>query len=473
MAPSHSFNILSLVLTLLLLPFTWARPWIVTEAYEQVRVTEYDYYYETEDPTITTSIQEIEPTMSPLPEALSTITSIDSYSDVTIIQKLYPTSVGTPVYYNYYDDDDTDGYHYTVYVVNITYTAPTSCSSGWTTTSAVPVYPPDGVESLLPTTARSTSVSVDNSEPFSPTTYTYDYIFVEPTQVPSETYSYLSSEYYPATMEDTCGYPYSSSSSGSSSSNGDGDNSSGYYGGCYYCSGYWDDSDNWWFDSYYMGISPFALVMILTFGWIGIWLIAGFIEAWVRFRRLMLGWQTRRGLPICWAFTILPLTLLLIIAWRKGFRPRSQADAAELRKQWDSYSFGTKLKLFFVWGFRYKYPTVLGEAPLPVKARTRPSKKPGDINWNQPRESLLSPPRPMVQVEASGALNGQRDVPREGPSEVPSAGHLGSEGQPAGHSESHPEGHSQEHSDGHSEGHSEGQPAVRPAGDSDDIGRAA
>ncbi|KAJ5261452.1 hypothetical protein N7478_012047 [Penicillium angulare] len=456
MAPSHSFNILSLVLTILLLPFTWARPWIVTEAYEQVRVTEYDYYYETEDPTITTSIQEIQPTISPLPEALSTITSIDSSSDVTIIQKLYPTSVGTPVYYNYYDDD-TDEYHYTVYVVNITYTAPTSCSSDWTTTSAVPVYPPDGVESLLPTTARSTSVSVDDSEPFSPTTYTYDYIFVEPTQVPSDTYSYLSSEYYPATMEDTCGYPYNSDSSSSSSSSSSNSDCTYYYG----CSGYWDESDNWWFDSYWMGISPFALVMILTFGWIGIWLIAGFIEAWVRFRRLMLGWQTRRGLPLCWAFTILPLTLLFIIAWRKGFRPRSQADAAELRKQWDSYRFGKKLKLFFVWGFRYKYPTVLGEAPMPVNMRTRPSKKPGDVDWKQPRESLLSPPQPMVQVEASGALNGQREVPREGlsegPSAGPSAGHLGSEGQP----------------EAHSEAHSEGQPAVRPAGDSDDIGRAA
>ncbi|KAJ5999240.1 hypothetical protein N7451_007050 [Penicillium sp. IBT 35674x] len=375
MAPSRSFSyILSLVLTFNFFSFVLAAPWIVTEAYEQVRVTEYPYddYYETESPTVTTSIEEIKLTATPVPEAISTITSIDSYSSVTVIQKLYPTSVGTP--YDYYDDyyyNTESGNHLTVYVVNITYSAPTACSTQWTTTTAVTVNPPYAVEDLLPKTAMSTSLYVDNSEPFSPTTYTYDYIFVEPTQIPSSSLSYLSSAYAPTTLY--CEY-------------------------CYY-NDYDDYEGSWFFDSYWMGISPFALTMILLFGWIGIFLIAGFIEAWVRFRRLMLGWQTRRGLPLCWAFTVMPFTFLLIIAFRKGFRARSETEAVALREQWDGLGFWKKLKLFFVWGFRYKYPPILGEAPPRVKPSKQPGQQPGS---KQPRESLLNPTQPM----ASGAIPG-------------------------------------------------------------------
>ncbi|KAJ5709833.1 hypothetical protein N7493_009425 [Penicillium malachiteum] len=397
MAPPRSFlYILSFVWTFTLLPLVLAAPWIVTEDYEQVIVTEYAYndYYETGDPTISTSIEQILPTVTSLPEALSTITSIDDYSSVTIVQKLYPTNVGTPVpydygYYGYDYGDEEDGYHMTVYVVNITYTAPTACSSDWTSTTPVPVYPPYAIMDALPTTAMSTSLSVDNSEPFQPTTYTYDYIWVASSQIPSSSLSYLSEEYYPTDMYYSCGaYPTSTSTS---------DSSDCEYGYCNYYPYYWDESDNWWFDSYDMGISPFALVMTLTFGWIGIWLIAGFIEAWVRFRRLMLGWQTRRGIPVCWALTILPLTLLLLIWFRKGHRARSEEDAAELRKQWDGLGFWKKLKLYFVWGFRFKYPTILGEAP----PRVNPSKRPG----KQQRESLLNPTGvlPVTEVPREGA----------------------------------------------------------------------
>ncbi|KAJ5736642.1 uncharacterized protein N7483_001767 [Penicillium malachiteum] len=399
MAPPRSFlYILSLVWTFTLLPLVLAAPWIVTQDYEQVIVTEYAYddFYETADPTISTSIEQIIPTVTSLPVALSTITSIDEYSSVTIVQKLYPTSVGTPVPYDYgyygYDDSTDDGYHMTVYVVNITYTAPTACSSGWTTASPVPVYPPYDIMDALPTTAMSTSLSVDNSEPFQPTTYTYDYIWVASTQIPSSSLSYLSLEYYPTSMYDMCGgYPTATATSTSDSSECE-------YGYCSYYPNYWDESDNWWFDSWEMGISPFALVMTLTFGWIGIWLIAGFIEAWVRFRRLMLGWQTRRGLPVSWAITILPLTLLLLIWFRKGFHARSEEDAAELRKQWDGLGFWKKLKLYFVWGFRFKYPTILGEAP----PRVNPSKRPG----KQQRESLLSPAGvpPVTEISRDGAV---------------------------------------------------------------------
>ncbi|KAJ5639889.1 uncharacterized protein N7484_007751 [Penicillium longicatenatum] len=386
MAPSRSFSyFLSLVLTFNFFSFVFAAPWIITEAYEQVIETPY-YYYES---SVVTSIVQIVPTVTSLPEAISTITSIDDYSSITVIEKLYPTSVGTPLgYYDYYDYDNTEsGYHTTVYVVNITYSAPTGCSTQWTTATPVTVYPPNAVEDYLPTTAMSTSVSVDNSSPFSPTTYTVDYIFVEPTQIPAASMSYLSSAYAPTTLYDDSCY-YSSSSSGSGS----------YYG--YY--DYDDYEGSWFFDPYWMGISPFALTMILLFGWIGIFLIAGFIEAWVRFRRLMLGWQTRRGLPLCWAFTLMPISFLLIIAFRKGFRARSETEAVALREQWDGLGFWKKLKLFFIWGFRYKYPPILGEAP----PRVKPSKQPGAQVSKQPRESLLNPTQPMATGANPGTSRG-------------------------------------------------------------------
>ncbi|KAJ6115165.1 hypothetical protein N7486_000943 [Penicillium sp. IBT 16267x] len=444
MAPSRSFSyFLSLVLTFNFLSFALAAPWIVTEAYEQVRVTEYPYndYYETGIPTVTTSIEEISLTATPLPEAISTITSVDSYSSVTIIQKLYPTSVGTPVYnyYNYYNTDSSN--HVTVYVVNITYSAPTACSTQWTTATPVTVNPPYAIADLLPTTAMSTSLYVDNSEPFSPTTYTYDYIWLEPTQIPSQSMSYLSSAYAPATMYDESCY-YSSSGSGSSSSSSSG---SSY---CEYCNynGYDYYDGSWYFDPYWMGISPFALTMILLFGWIGIFLIAGFVEAWVRFRRLMLGWQTRRGLPLCWAFTVMPFSFLLIIAFRKGFRARSETEAVALREQWDGLGFWKKLKLFFVWGFRYKYPPILGEAP----PRVKPSKQPGQQQGSkQPQDSLLNPPQPM----ATGAIpETSRGVPAEGAAADPEMGEVEHTSHRSSGQGDHPVAESSGALDGHRDG---------------------
>ncbi|KAJ5594581.1 uncharacterized protein N7459_000789 [Penicillium hispanicum] len=410
MAPTRSFfNFTSLVLTYAyLIPFVLARPWIVTEFYEEVPVTNDPYYWETSAAIVTTSIEEITPTVTSLPEAVSTITSTDSYySDVTVIQKLYPTGVGHSAedddndYFGDTDDDDDDNYndvdsaddytHSTVYVVNLTYSAPSGCSTQWTTTTAATVHPPNVVRSLLPKTAVSTSLSVDQSEAFRPTTVTVEYVWVDPTQVPSASLSSLSEYNYPSTLYSGSSCQYTGSSR------------SGYYDDYYD-----DDEDNWFFDSYWMGISPFALTMILLFGWIGIWLILGFIEAWVRFRRLMTGWQTRRGLPVCWSLLVLPMTLFLLCFFRKGYRARNAADAAELKQKWNDMSFWTKLRLFFVWGFRYKYPPMLGPAPARVQASKRPGKNPG--------QPLISPDQPAMAetgVQGSRAASAERDVDPE------------------------------------------------------------
>ncbi|KAJ5774675.1 hypothetical protein N7457_009571 [Penicillium paradoxum] len=359
MAPSHSFI---LFLSFVLSPLVLAAPWIVTDYYEEVTTSR--YYY-----GLTTEINQISPTATLPDEALSTITSTETDYDYTVIEKLYPTGYGVDrPYNNYYDISvDRDGkYHTTVYKVNLTFSAPTACSTQWTTTTAVEITPPADIRNLLPRETVVSSTSVDNDLAFQPTTYIYEVVFVEPTQLPSSSLSQLSSWNSPTGMYQGEGCRPTGSSDG-------------FYGGSYedgyYYSGYgyWDD--NWWFTSKYglgLGISGLAITLICLLGWIGIVFICGMIEAWVRFRRLMTGWQTRRGLPLFWAFILLPFSLFFLFCFRKGYRARSKEDAAILRQRWEAMGFMTKLGLFFAWGFRFKYPTVLGPAPARVAGSKRP-----------------------------------------------------------------------------------------------------
>lgn len=394
MAPLHSFI---LFLSFVLSPLVLAAPWIVTDIYEEKPTTR--YYY-----GLTTEINQISPTATLPEEALSTITSTNTYYDYTVIQELYPTGYGVDRPYNRYYDlslDDEGNYHTTVYKINLTYSAPTACSTQWTTTTAVLVTPPSEVKNLLPRESVATSTSVDNATPFQPTTYIYEIVYVEPTQLPSSSLSSLSRWNTPTGVyvgEGCRATGFSGSSSSGSSSDGYyyGDNYYGYYG-------YWDDND--WFTSKWglgLGISGLAITLITLLGWIGVVFLCGMIEAWVRFRRLMTGWQTRRGLPLFWAFILLPFSLFLLCCFRKGYRARSKEDAAILREKWEAMSLGTKLRLFFIWGFRFKYPTVLGPAPPPV----RPSKKPhesGPPLLDATPPSTVAPSRAVSDTNVAAA----------------------------------------------------------------------
>ncbi|KAJ5219755.1 hypothetical protein N7468_008959 [Penicillium chermesinum] len=437
MAPVHSFfRLFTLVLAFPLLAI--ASPWIITEDFRAVTITygTDDYYFE-DEPTAITSFQSISPTVTSVPEALSTITSVDEYDSVTVIQHLYPSSVGTAVvdpdddYYDSYGNDYSSSLeHTTVYVVPITLTAPSVCKSQWTTTTDAVLYVPTEVAAGLPHTAVSTSLVTDDSRPFQPVTYTYEYVSVAPSQIPTASMSSLREDEY-SSMYDMgyCSYDYgsyycqegdedcvgnngddgsSSSSTGSGYNGYDGynGNDDGDYGDDY-------DGHSWYFDPYWIGISPFALTMILLFGWIGVWLIAGFIEAWLRFRRLMLGWQTRRGLPVCWAFTVLPISLLLLFFFRKGYRARNLADAAVLREKWSDMGFGTKLKLFFLWGFRFKYPDMLGTEPPLVKSSKMPRDDP-HAPRNAPRSGLLAAAQPAPEMTGAGHQRGMMADPEFG-----------------------------------------------------------
>jgi hypothetical protein len=379
---------LSLVLTYLT-PFVLGAPWIVTDYYQAVPEEVYGDYDTSKHRwsiITTTTYQEIIPTATSLPEAIETNVVVESdlygAGTQTIVEKLYPSGgVGKPVpysaIYNVVDSQWTS----IIWVVNLTYSAPTACSTQWTTTTAVSVTPPADYtfDRLLPSTAVSTSYSVYNAQGFQSSTYVYKYIFVEPTQVPARSMSSLSSYNYPATL-----YDYSDKNCRYRGSDNNDYTSYPYD---------YNDNYNWLDDSYPLGISPLAIILICALGWPGLWFLLGILEAWVRFRRMMTGWQTRRGMPVCWALTILPLTLFCLCCRTKGFRSRNAHDTAVLQSRWKKLTAWNKFTLFLKWGFRYSYPTILGPAPARV------SKKPGQHTGPPP--GFLTPPQNVVYPPGS------------------------------------------------------------------------
>ncbi|KAF7118980.1 hypothetical protein CNMCM5793_008620 [Aspergillus hiratsukae] len=404
MAPSRSFALAFLSLILHQTSVAFAAPWIVTEVYEQDVYTE-DYSYET---TTRTLIEQITPTASPMPAALSTTTSLTSnsyYGAVTVVQVLYPSGAGTePTYnYNYYDSNII-----TQYYVNMVYTAPTSCSSQWTVTTAIPVNVPNAIENALPATSMSTSYSVDDSQPFQPTTYTRALAFIDPTQVPASSLSMLSDSYI-YTMYRNYGCYDSSSNSGSTYSNS-GSTYSNYDGG---------DGSSWFYDGYYYGgISPLGIMLASLLGWFGVWLIIGLIENWFQFRRLMRGWQARRGFPISWCMVAPIVSCLLLLSSRKGFQARTAEEAQVLEERWNQMGFWRKVGLWLRWGFGFSYPPMLGPAPVKVG---RPSKRP--VAATAPLLSVSPPRSVMSDVHSdSGSNRGDNTAPGPAMAYIPTPG---------------------------------------------------
>ncbi|KAK4667615.1 hypothetical protein QC763_500315 [Podospora pseudopauciseta] len=85
---------------------------------------------------------------------------------------------------------------------------------------------------------------------------------------------------------------------------------------------------------------------------VGALFVLGFIENIFWFRRLMLGrWALRCG-TVCWWF-IATLLMIFVTKYEVG---RNAEDQEVLRKQWKEMSFWLKIKLWLLWGFRHKYP---------------------------------------------------------------------------------------------------------------------
>ncbi|EAW12115.1 uncharacterized protein ACLA_060700 [Aspergillus clavatus NRRL 1] len=386
MAPSRSFALAFLSLVLQCPSFAVAAPWIATKLYEASEHT-YRYAYET---TTETTIQEITPTAAPMPAALSTATFVTSprYGDaVTVVQVLYPSGAGAAATYDRYGYYDT-GHVTTDYYVNMVYSASGSCSTQSPFTTALPVDVPGYLRGAVPATSTTTTYSVDSSRPFQPTTYTNALAFIDPTQLPASSLSSLSDLYMPYTMRYGC---YDSNyGSGSSRYGGSSDYSDRYY-------------HDFWFDY------PYAIVIIPVVAWFVLWLIIGLIENWFQFRRLMKGWQARRGFPISWCMVAPIISCLLLCFSCKGFQARSVDEAQVLKEKWNQMGFWKKIGLWLRWGFGFSYPSILGSPPDKVG---RPSKRP--VAATAPLLSV-SPPRSVAGDDRSDLESTHQNSTVSGP----------------------------------------------------------
>ncbi|KAI9851523.1 MAG: hypothetical protein M1838_003477 [Thelocarpon superellum] len=337
-----------------------AAPWLATNYYGVITSTFAPGFTNglvTESPILDTDTVSITPTATPLPTPLSTSTSIDSFESVTEVNLYFGAGAGTAV-------SETIDFSLLVtdYYVNLTYTAPSSCTDKWTLTTAAQVFVPGEAANAVTATATSTSVgSVLNA-------MTVINAFVNPTALPSDVLSSISSQnsylgIYPCTppnyIATGTGSPGSvETSSGSSDSSG----SLGISDLATYCSlAYLNGRAS--LTSGCSGFPAWAVAVIVILVWFVIFLIAGLLESWVVFSSLMKGHKARRGLPFAFAGLFPPPSLVLLVLCRSGFEARSPADQQVLLKQWAQTPPSKRLGLWLAWGFRLRYPPILGTPP--------------------------------------------------------------------------------------------------------------
>ncbi|KAL2074372.1 hypothetical protein VTL71DRAFT_8150 [Oculimacula yallundae] len=339
-----------------------AAPYIVTSyvvlsvtTYSATTYTGYTYTETAPESTFTRTRYVAKPTGSVT--ALSTVTSA-GYADVTIVYEVLAS--GSPITYSRNTDESNI---HTTYVVPVVYTPDSTCTGqSWTFSTNVPV--------TVPAIVTPTPVSVTTSATTNAYGYggdpqrTYVVAVLNPTDVAVSQISYASSYYAPNYMSycytptTTCYTPVGTAAVCTPTFVYD-RSSSSYRGGS---SSTYDD----YYDNYYL--TPLILICVLVpVGWFLLWLIVGLFESWMSFKGLMLGQHRKRGLPYAWC-----CISIIFLCWTgPTYKAKSPEEQAVLLERWKEMKAGEKFKLWMKWGFRWKYPTVLGEAPPIAKRALR------------------------------------------------------------------------------------------------------
>jgi hypothetical protein len=281
--------------------------------------------------------------------AITTITTNAAYTHVTVLEIV--VSSGSRVSYNY-DSTAVD----TSFVVPITYTPnPTCTSQNWTFTTNVPVYVPSMVS--LAAVSTYSSATTYSYQHYNPTPTTAIVAVLNPTDVNAEDLASASSEYMPYYMT-YCYTPttYCPTASGATCTpTFVYDSSSTRYSGYYY----YDDNGY---------LTPLILICVLVpVGWFLIWLLIGLWESWMSFKGLMLGQHRKRGLPYAWCC----ISILFLCFVGPTYKAKSDEEQAELLEKWNAMKKREKFKLWIKWGFRWKYPDMIGEEPEVAKRAFR------------------------------------------------------------------------------------------------------
>lgn len=281
------------------------------------------------------------------PDATPITTSKDTYNgwDLEVIEYYYPAGALPRSELQAYDGD----YHYTYWyghttkwLVDLTYTAPTSCPTPlYSYTTKVNLeylqhLPPD-LSSLLSSKATLEEREVITSTRTIVTSTTAgNYVTVTET-------SYYTSATLHVKATDVAPAPIQKLRERYSMD---------YYLVQCYLPG---EEDPWIKNCPHQAFGrcskiPEGPAVILAI--VGTLFVLGFIENLFWFRRLMLGqWALRCG-TVCWWF-IATLLMIFVSRYEVG---RDPEDQEELRRQWKEMSFWLKMKLWLQWGFRLKYP---------------------------------------------------------------------------------------------------------------------
>ncbi|KAL2179515.1 uncharacterized protein P884DRAFT_256785 [Thermothelomyces heterothallicus CBS 202.75] len=297
-----------------------------------------DCYYYTD-----TDLRTVKPTVTPTAKPVSTSTWTYTYNDVEIVSVFLTDGVGES---DLVPTTTTDDNLYTDFAVMVTWTAPSSCPTPFTVVSDAYVYIPYDVRPYLEAESTATTVYTDYED----SVHTYLTKYIDPTAVPPTArptaqttdyeYSYYIKNCRNPTATDPSEYYGPTYTAGSGGSRG----GSGSYGG--------GDRDSTWCSTY-TGCVVAAWVIAVATVLPTIFLL-GFVESYLWFRRMMLGKPALRLGTICWCC----LSLWFILLTRRS-PGRSPEDQVLLRQYWDTLGAGTRIKLWFKHGFRWRYPVEL------------------------------------------------------------------------------------------------------------------
>ena len=339
--PSTSLLPLFFFLLPPLLPHVQATQWTVKSYAVETTYTETDDTFPTDTFSGTTTVYLTNLATTPTVTPTSTTSDVSSSLNVTYITYFYPPgAVPQAVLASATQTDTTDAFTVTDFYIPVEYTAPASCPSQFTYTSSTLINVPLGAETQL--TPTSTTTSVMNNGDVVETAY------LSPNAVPLETppsTTDLDYKYYVA----SCTNPATTASynpASASAYNPYGPSYTGLRSGG-------DDYDYGYSDVTCLGsLCPYWLIYIIIFcTLIPLLFILGLFESYFWFSRLMKGRYALRGVPIFWVF--LSLWALCCLRTSQHAQPQEQA---QLEKQWREMGTGTRLSLWFKYGFRHRNP---------------------------------------------------------------------------------------------------------------------
>ncbi|KAF2119654.1 hypothetical protein BDV96DRAFT_567991 [Lophiotrema nucula] len=356
--------------------------WTITSSYE-LSLSSGRYYTYTSTRTIKTSV-------TPASAAVSTSTYDRTYYDLEEIYVFYPPdsveeSELEPEYVygaTTTTDVSSSSYTGTIFLMPVTYTAPSTCSSQFTFSTDEVVYvPTEVIDQIHPT-------SIVTDPPSTYATYIapgYETWYLSEGAAPITT----ESEYYYTEYIASCSKPYDSSYYKPSSGGGG-------YSTCY--GSLYGDS-----------CTALKVWIIVVASIIPALFLLGFLESWIWFRRLMLGKGCLRFGTVSWI-----CISLWVACFTRTQSARSQEDQKLLREQWNAMKGSTAFKLWWKYGFRHRYPEeILGKYDRNTVGIVRPN-QPG-IEQQQfggpgPYSGPPGPPPPGY-VHQNGAPMMQQPYP--------------------------------------------------------------